>query len=506
MGKEKFKYPKNITRDYYMQIATVLSNRFGHIISYDEILERLNVRGNIYATKRNISKGDNYNKDTQDINIKGFVKDVYCELFHECIHKIQQNVGISSKSSKMPTGLEQRNGKGSGFDEGAAECIRYECLKDEGILVNCNYKMSGLRINQLGNQCYSVLCSIVRQMQKTIHSDSLFESALNSNSNFQDEFIKNFGEKLFIQLRENTDLMFKIDKNMGENEKVVNDKDSLQIKTIFSSTQNILLENTFNKKFAVLRNSEDMLLFLKELQQFEQYRGKIDKDTFFSDYYNQKYSQIMQYFSNKNLDTKILEDYKYKEYKSSAICDYHTYLIAESIVDEGNDLTGWNAYVINDNDEKIVFYTANNDTKYNGCSWVNDAVNRFNIPTKDIKEFKIDKKEDKIFLTLNDVEIEVENFNEIFETVDKIKRYREKGNFVTEEKFMEISKPKPTIWERLKAMWKRRNEKLSELPNPQETNEPKYAFEKYLQAPAKPKNNNGQVVRQNKDKDEHLRD
>lgn len=88
-------------------------------------------------------------------------------------------------------------------------------------------------------------------------------------------------------------------------------------KEYFKETQNTILEVIFNKEFAEIKSLAEAKSYLKRLQDFELVRGKVEGDTTFKDFYEEKLQMIKEKFIErgfgKNYVEHILAENQYKE-------------------------------------------------------------------------------------------------------------------------------------------------------------------------------------------------
>ena len=206
---------------------------------------------------------------------------------HEIIHAITGAISMFSKYMNK-----------SGLIEGATE--------------NIVEKLYGKKTSQLQYEIifnfsqetmYPYQVSLIRQMEYVLQTEC-DESILNGDNKFFDEFAEKYGKDTlrFLQHRANRLLHPERLKNEVE---------------YFIETQDVILEAIFDKDFEGIEQLDDAKSYFKRLQSFELVRGKIQGETTFREFYEEKLRLVKQKllekeFSEENIQM-LLDECQYQE-------------------------------------------------------------------------------------------------------------------------------------------------------------------------------------------------
>lgn len=301
-------YSPKQTLEMYNKVADNISSKYSNFISREEIIQRLMGSGNVYADTTIHNAGE-YSLKTGDILLNCPLADTDITFTHECIHKIGHNVnnkfnmGLSHITITLPPET-----LGEALNEGATEYLTYSLFDKPTVTEECCG--FNLQLPKGFNSSYFFNYAIVRQMHKLLGSDTLFDSVLNSNNSFQDEFSNKFGDFLYIFTRENLDVLA-LEQEKYEHAKENNAADNIlleyenDIVEMFENIQYNLISRCFNIKFAeAAHNPKGLKNILTELKDFRQYIGiPCYKKSFFDSYYNYQCNKIQKYIdSNDELE------------------------------------------------------------------------------------------------------------------------------------------------------------------------------------------------------------
>lgn len=273
-----------------------------------------------------------YAKLPKDISAKYFYKNktIYfdCNLdskkisdvaIHECIHYLQERCNKNGDilrlglcdytSSKLP---------GTGLNEAAVQLMAAKCMKSDYE----NVKYFGIDIPTNTEAYYPLECALVNQMAYLIGEDILFDSTINSNDRFKDQFISFTSEKVFLTIQKNIDLLIeKQDELKGlysiiqENDTDVKltrkcvkeiEKYKNDIRELFMNTQKLILTSYFDSTINLTYTPKLIENYRNELYLYKNLLGQVDGDTFFNDYYIDKMMQLEKRYDLNNSEIKDL--------------------------------------------------------------------------------------------------------------------------------------------------------------------------------------------------------
>lgn len=224
---------------------------------------------------------------------------------HECIHYLQERY---DKNGNMVTlGLcDYKSGDlpGTGLNEAAVQLMAAKCINDEVE----NVKYFDIEIQTNTPNYYPLECTLVNQMAYVIGEDVLFDSTINANNNFKEQFISLTSAKTFYRIQKNIDLLIETQVNIENlysnlqefdtdnyfvkrNTKEIN-KQKEKIRYLFLETQRLIItsyfDNTMNLVYTpkLIENYRNKLYALKNLI------GQVREDNFYNDYYIDKMMEL----------------------------------------------------------------------------------------------------------------------------------------------------------------------------------------------------------------------
>ena len=172
---------------------------------------------------------------------------------------------------------------------------------------------------------YKNLVTLVQQMEYAIGQKS-YESIIKGNMSFEHNFSKEYGLPLMVFMAYRMQRLFIEEYSIIRGlSKIIGRQ--FDVAGYLKKTQNVLLENVFDKDFTKVENLEDAKRFLEKLRNFETTRTKIriydydkregTKDTSFKEYYYKKFEEISRLLEGKGISREHinaeLEQYQYEE-------------------------------------------------------------------------------------------------------------------------------------------------------------------------------------------------
>ena len=261
-------------------------------------------RLNMYIAKmpEGMAEANYFYKNTS-IYFNEHIADEDLEEFaiHECIHYIQEVKDKNNYLLRM--GLcdyTEFKIYGLGLNEAAVQLMASKVIsipKDFVKYFNINFETTS-------PSYYPLECCLVNQLAYLIGEDVLFESTINSNNNFKNQFIKATSYKDFMNIQNSIDVILEDEEEIikinnkiiqidDRNKKVDNmiakiDALKKKITSTFIKSQNLIVTSYFNKAFNTIKNLEDVENYRRKLYNFKDYLGSTDGYTFFNDYYVSK--------------------------------------------------------------------------------------------------------------------------------------------------------------------------------------------------------------------------
>ncbi len=255
-----------------------------------------------------------FNEHIQDEDLEEFA-------IHECIHYLQEvkdkrnyllRMGLCDYTEFKIYGL--------GLNEAAVQLM---ASKVNGIPKEY-VKYFGISFETTSPSYYPLECCLVNQLAYIVGEDVLFESTLNSNDNFKEQFANLTSPKTFMAVQNAIDdilngeeeiikLNNKIatidDRNRkvdGMLEKI--DELKSEISLTFMRTQNLIISSYFDAAFNSISNLEEVENYRRKLYNFKDYLGCMEGYTFFNDYYVNKMMELEKKYNaieNGEVETAI---------------------------------------------------------------------------------------------------------------------------------------------------------------------------------------------------------
>lgn len=226
-------------------------------------------------------------------------------IVHECIHYLQEKVNGRGRLVRLgfcdftDSGLP-----GTGLNEAAVQLLASKCVNKKSETV----KYFDLTFNTVSPDYYPLECALVSQIAYLIGDNVLFDSTLNSNDNFKNQFISLTSKDTFEMIQYNIDLLVEMQENIHSlntyNEthidnvtkvqKNCNKIDSLKlkIKKLFLDTQDMILSSYFDNAINLLYTKGAIDQYRNKLYNFRNLIAVSDGYTYFSEYYISKMSEL----------------------------------------------------------------------------------------------------------------------------------------------------------------------------------------------------------------------
>ena len=240
---------------------------------------------------------------------------------HECIHFLQEvkdkrnyllRMGLCDYSDFKIYGL--------GLNEAAVQLMASKINNIPKEYV----KYFGISFETNSPSYYPLECCLVNQLAYLIGENTLFESTLNSNDNFKNEFIELTSPKTFILVQNAIDEILSFEEEIIKlNNKIsqIDDRNKkvdgmmekinelkIEISLTFMRTQNLIISSYFDSTFIKITNLEEVEKYRRKLYSFKDYLGHSDGYTFFNDYYVSKMEELERKYNaleSGNIETSI---------------------------------------------------------------------------------------------------------------------------------------------------------------------------------------------------------
>ena len=255
-----------------------------------------------------------FNEHIQDEDLEEFA-------IHECIHYLQEvkdkrnyllRMGLCDYTEFKIYGL--------GLNEAAVQLM---ASKVNGIPKEY-VKYFGISFETTSPSYYPLECCLVSQLAYLIGENVLFESTLNSNDNFKEQFANLTSPKTFMAIQNaideilnNEEEIIKLNNKIAaiddRNRKVDGmlekiDELKNEISLTFMRTQNLIISSYFDKAFDSISNLEEVENYRRKLYNFKDCLGCMEGYTFFNDYYVNKMMELEKKYNsieNGEVETAI---------------------------------------------------------------------------------------------------------------------------------------------------------------------------------------------------------
>ena len=255
-----------------------------------------------------------FNEHIQDEDLEEFA-------IHECIHYLQEvkdkrnyllRMGLCDYTEFKIYGL--------GLNEAAVQLM---ASKVNGIPKEY-VKYFGISFETTSPSYYPLECCLVNQLAYIVGEDVLFESTLNSNDNFKEQFANLTSPKTFMAVQNAIDDILNSEEEIiklnnkiaaidDRNKKVDGmlekiDELKSEISLTFMRTQNLIISSYFDASFNSISNLEEVENYRRKLYNFKDYLGCMEGYTFFNDYYVNKMMELEKKYNsieNGEVETAI---------------------------------------------------------------------------------------------------------------------------------------------------------------------------------------------------------
>ena len=255
-----------------------------------------------------------FNEHIQDEDLEEFA-------IHECIHYLQEvkdkrnyllRMGLCDYTEFKIYGL--------GLNEAAVQLM---ASKVNGIPKEY-VKYFGISFETTSPSYYPLECCLVNQLAYIVGEDVLFESTLNSNDNFKEQFANLTSPKTFMAVQNAIDDILNSEEEIiklnnkiaaidDRNKKVDGmlekiDELKSEISLTFMRTQNLIISSYFDAAFNSISNLEEVENYRRKLYNFKDYLGCMEGYTFFNDYYVNKMMELEKKYNsieNGEVETAI---------------------------------------------------------------------------------------------------------------------------------------------------------------------------------------------------------
>jgi len=234
---------------------------------------------------------------------------------HECIHYLQEKRDKNGEIIKL--GLcDYTTGDlpGIGINEAAVQLMAAKCINNEFEIV----KYFDIELPTNTPTYYPLECALVNQMAYVIGEDVLFDSTINANNRFKEEFISFTSAKTYYTIQKNIDSIMENQEKLEElycnlqNYDTDNyyvqkcakeiEKQKFKIKNLFLDTQKLILTSYFDNAINLTYSPKLIENYRNKLYLFKNIIGQVEGDSFYNDYYIDKMVQIEKRYELRNTE------------------------------------------------------------------------------------------------------------------------------------------------------------------------------------------------------------
>ncbi|MBR0350987.1 MAG: hypothetical protein IJH76_04125, partial [Clostridia bacterium] len=272
-------------------VATKLYNTYAKYgLNESDLFSKL-CRLNMYKAKmpEGMSEANYFYKNTSiyfNCNIPN--EDLEEFAVHECIHYLQEvkdkknnllKMGLSDYTSGKVTGL--------GLNEAAVQLMASKAIGMEKDFV----KYFGLSFETISPSYYPLECCLVNQLAYLFGEDLLFESTINTNDNFKNQFIKDTSIKTYLCVQNAIDTILEQEESIIKlNNRIIESNNDSTCKNMQDKieeikneilltvlrTQNLIISSYFNNSFKRIKNLEEVDKFRRKLYNLKDYLASTD--------------------------------------------------------------------------------------------------------------------------------------------------------------------------------------------------------------------------------------
>ncbi|MCI9366160.1 MAG: hypothetical protein HFJ54_06435 [Clostridia bacterium] len=224
---------------------------------------------------------------------------------HECIHYLQEKCDKNGDILRL--GLcDYTSGDlpGIGINEAAVQLMAAKCINN-GFETE---KYFGIEIQTNTATYYPLECALVNQMAYVIGENVLFDSTINANNRFKEEFISFTSAKTYYIIQKNIEMLME---NQARLEELYSnlqnydtdsygvqrctkeiDKQKGKIRKIFLNTQRLILTSYFDNAINLAYSPKQIENYRNKLYLFKNILGQVEGDNFYNDYYIDKMVEL----------------------------------------------------------------------------------------------------------------------------------------------------------------------------------------------------------------------
>ena len=296
------------------KIADKISSRFPELkLNSNELFMNLS-RLNMYYAKlpRGISAKYFYKNKSIYFNYELEIQQLVDVAIHECIHYLQEKTDRNGNILRL--GLcDYTTGDlaAVGLNEAAVQLMASKCMDSEYESVKY------FDINLLTNTptYYPLECTLVNQLAYVIGENVLFDSTINANNKFKEQFISLTSAKTFFTIQKNIDELVETQEKLYADVQETDideyyekkymseiEDNKKKVQKLFLDTQKIILTSYFDSAINIAYTPKLIENYRNKLYGFQNYIGRIDGDNFYNEYYIDKMVEL-----EKKYDEDITE-------------------------------------------------------------------------------------------------------------------------------------------------------------------------------------------------------
>ncbi len=232
-------------------------------------------------------------------------------IVHECIHYLQERENKRGKLVRLGfCDFTNSSLPGTGLNEAAVQLLASKCVNKTSETVT----YFDLTFNTISPDYYPLECALVNQMAYLVGDNVLFDSTINSNDNFKDQFISFTSKDTFDMIQYNIDLLIEMQESINMlnyyNETHPNYINRVQrncndievfkseIKRVFLDTQNMILTSYFDNVMNLLYTKDSISKYRTKLYNFRNLIATSGEYTFFNKYYIAKMLELENRLEN----------------------------------------------------------------------------------------------------------------------------------------------------------------------------------------------------------------
>lgn len=226
-------------------------------------------------------------------------------IVHECVHYLQERVNKYGKLVRLGfCDFTNSSLPGTGLNEASVQLLASKCVNKQTETVT----YFDLTFNTISPDYYPLECALVSQMAYLVGEDILFDSTINSNDNFKNQFISLTSKETFEMVEYNIDLLIEMQETITSltayNEAHSNYVNKVQrncnrieefkaeIKKVFLDTQNMILTAYFDNTINLLYTKDAISKYRTTLYNFRNLLAISEGYTYFNEYYISKMADL----------------------------------------------------------------------------------------------------------------------------------------------------------------------------------------------------------------------